>query len=253
MSGHSKWHNIKIKKGIADAKRGKVFTRHAKLIAIAAKEGGGDPMMNPQLRAAITNAKADNVPNANIDKAIKKGCGEDKEGMNFIETLYGGFGPCGTAFLIHSITDNKNRAIANIKTIMLKNGGNNADSSSIAWMFQRKGKISAKINGKSDEEAELAIIESGAEDFEKDGDEFIITTPHGSLMNIKEYLDKTGFDVLKSELSYLPKNFVNIEALEDAQQLLKLVDALEDDEDVSMVYTNAFIPEKILAQIHGPF
>lgn len=249
MSGHSKWHNIKIKKGVADSKRGKVFTRHAKLIAIAAKDGGGDPNMNPTLRAAIANAKADNVPNANIDKAIKKGCGEDKEGMNFTETMYGGFGPCGTAILIQSITDNKNRAVSGIKTILSRNGGNSAESSSIAWMFQRKGKILASINGKNDEEMDLMIIDSGAEDFEKNGSEFIITTSDTTLMNVREYLEKAGFNISKAELIYLPKNWVNVEKPEDAQQLLKIIDALEEDDDVSMVYTNGDIPEEILSQI----
>ena len=249
MSGHSKWHNIKEKKGVADAKRGKVFTRHAKLIAIVTREGGADPDMNPGLRAAIINAKADNVPNANIEKAIKRGSGEDKEGMNFTETMYGGFGPCGTAILIQSITDNKNRAVSNIKTILSKNGGTNTESSSIAWMFQRKGQISAKISGKSDEDAGLMIIDSGAEDFEKNGDEFVVTTPDMTFMNVKEYLEKAGFSVIKAELSYLPKNFVSVSDLRNAQKLLKIIDALEEDDDVSMVYTNGDFPDEIIAQI----
>lgn len=249
MSGHSKWHNIKVKKGAADAKRGKIFTRHAKLICIAASEGGGDPDMNPSLRVAIANAKADNVPNANIDKAIKKGIGADKQSARFEETMYGAFGPAGMAVLIQSISDNKNRAIASIKTVVSKNGGNNAESASIAWMFQRKGKICASINGKSEEEAELMIIDSGAEDLEKNGEEFIITTSDTSLMSVREYLEKAGFKILNAELTYLPKNWVNVDKLEDAQKVLKFIDVLEEDEDVSMVYTNCDIAEEILSQI----
>jgi len=249
MSGHSKWHNIKLKKGVADAKRGKVFTRHAKLIAIAAREGGGDPDMNPTLRTAISNAKADNVPNANIEKAIKKGAGGDKEAMDYTETMYGGLGPCGTAFLIQSISDNKNRAVANIKTIISKHGGNSAESASIAWMFQRKGQMFATINGKSDEDAELLIIDGGAEDFSKNGDEFEVITSDTTLMGVKDALEKAGFAVTKAELAYIPKNWIKIDNLEDAQKFLKLLDAIEEDEDVDSVYHNADVPEEILAQI----
>jgi YebC/PmpR family DNA-binding regulatory protein len=249
MSGHSKWHNIKLKKGLADSKRGKIFTRHAKLIAITAREGGGDPDMNPSLRTAISNAKADNVPNANIEKAIKKGAGGDKETMNFTETMYGALGPCGSAFLIQSISDNKNRAVSNIKTIISKNGGTSAESASIAWMFQRKGQMFATINGKSDEDAELMIIDSGADDFSKNEDEFEVITSDTSLMSVKEALEKAGFNVTKAELTYLPKNDVKIDTLEDAQRFLKLLDAIEEDEDVDCVYHNTDISEEILAQI----
>ncbi|MFA7685725.1 MAG: YebC/PmpR family DNA-binding transcriptional regulator [Candidatus Gracilibacteria bacterium] len=249
MSGHSKWHNIKVKKGAADVKRGKIFTRHAKLITIAASEGGGDPSMNPSLRMAIINAKADNVPNANIEKAVQKGSGEGKDGAKFEEIMYGAFGPCGVAILIQSITDNKNRAVASIKTIVSKNGGNHAETSSIAWMFQRKGKICVTINGKSEEESELMIIESGAEDLEKNGEEFIVTTSDTSLMNVRESLEKAGFKISNAELTHQPKNWMNVDKLEDAQKVLKFIDALEEDDDVSTVYTNCDIAEEILDQI----
>lgn len=249
MSGHSKWHNIKNKKGVADAKRGKIFTRHAKLICIAASEGGGDPDMNPSLRAAIANAKADNVPNVNIEKAVAKGAGGGKDSARFEETMYGAFGPCGIAVFIQSISDNKNRAVSSVKTIVSKNGGNSAETASIAWMFQRKGEIRASLTGKNDDEAELLIIDSGAEDFEKNEGEFIITTSDNDLMIVRDTLEKGGFKISNAELTYLPKNFVNIDNLEDAQKIMKFIDAIEEDDDISMVYTNCDISEEVLAKM----
>lgn len=249
MSGHSKWHSIKHKKGAADAKRGKIFTKHAKLIAIAARDGGGDPEMNPGLRSAIANAKSDNVPNANIEKAIKKGEGGDKEGISLSEVMYEGFGPAGVVVYVQVITDNKNRTVASVKTAFTKNGGNMGEAGSVGWMFEKKGLVIAKASGKDEDEAELEAIDAGAEDLERDGDNFEIYTDPSNLMKVRDNLEKAGFEIEKAEFDYRPKNPVKIENLEDANKVLKLMDALEDDDDVSNVYSNFDISEEIMEQV----
>lgn len=248
MSGHSKWHSIKHKKGAADAKRGKIFTKHAKLIAIAAR-GGADAEMNPTLRSAIINAKADNVPSANIDKAVKKGAGLDKDAEILEEITYEGFGPEGTAFLVEVITDNKNRALTNVKTIINKGGGNMAAAGSVSWKFDRKGLIMAKVEGKDAEEAELEIIDSGAEDLSIEDGVYEIVTDPSDLMIVREKLEKAGFQIEKAELSYLPKDSVKISDPNKALKVLNLVEALEDDEDVSMIHSDFDIPEEVLEKL----
>lgn len=248
MSGHSKWHSIKHKKGIADAKRGKIFTKHAKLIAIAAR-GGEDPEMNPGLRTAIENAKADNVPNANIDKAIKKGSGQDKDATVLEEVMYEGYGPCGTAILIEVITDNRNRSLTNVKTIVAKNGGNLGAAGSVAWMFKRKGVIMAKAPSLAPEEAELLAIDAGAEDLTFENGEFEIVTPDNLLMDVRDNLEKSGFVIGKAEISYLPKNPVKIDEVAKAEKVLKLLDALEDDDDVSRLHSNFDISKDVLKNL----
>ncbi len=249
MSGHSKWHSIKHKKGAADAKRGKIFTKHAKLIAIAARDGGDDPEMNPGLRSAIANAKADNVPNANIEKAVKKGSGDDKDGMNFEEIMYEGFGPAGTAMYVQVITDNRNRSVSNVKIAFTKNGGNMGEAGTVGWMFEKKGLILTKLGARDRDEAELQIIDAGAEDLEiEDGDIEVITSPT-ELMQVKDNLIESGFEIHKAELNYVPKTPVKVDNLEDARKVIKLVEALEDDEDVANVYSNFDIPMEILEKL----
>lgn len=249
MSGHSKWHSIKHKKGAADAKRGKVFTKHAKLIAIAARSGA-DPEMNPGLRSAIINAKADNVPNANIEKAVKKGSGEDKDAAVLVEAMYEAYGPEGTAILIEVITDNKNRAVTSVKTIVTKNGGNMGEAGSVSWMFDRKGLIIAKAPGFDIEEAELLAIDAGADDVNiLEGTTFEILTKDADLMKVRENLEKNGFAVEKAEISFIAKNTVKIDDPEKARRVLRLMDAIDEDEDVSNVYSNFDIPEEVMEQI----
>lgn len=248
MSGHSKWHSIKHKKGIADAKRGKIFTKHAKLIAIAAQKGG-EPETNPTLRTAIDNAKVDNMPAANIDRAIKKGTGEDKEGLQIFEVLYEGYGPAGTAILVESLTDNKNRTVSSIKTIFAKNGGNMAAAGSVAWMFDKKGVISMPVGGKNVEEIELDAIDAGADDFEiEEGDLQIYTDPT-QLAAVKQALQAKGYQIQSANLSYIAKNDVKIEKEGDATKVLKLMSALEEDEDVGDVYSNFDISESLLEKL----
>jgi YebC/PmpR family DNA-binding regulatory protein len=249
MSGHSKWHSIKHKKGAIDAKRGKIFTKHAKLIAIAARDGGGDPSMNPTLRTAIVNAKADNLPNTNIEKAIKKGEGGDKEGMNYSEVMYEGFGPCGTALFVHVITDNKNRSVGNVKNIFAKNGGNMGEAGSVGWMFEKKGQIFTNLKNKNRDDAELEIIDSGAEDISIEGENVEVKTSFADLSTVRENLEKMGYETEKAEVSFFPKNYVKIDNLEDAKKIVKLIDALEEDDDVTNVYCNFDVPDEVMEQI----
>jgi YebC/PmpR family DNA-binding regulatory protein len=249
MSGHSKWHSIKHKKGALDAKRGKIFTKHAKLITIAARDGGGDPDMNPSLRSAISNAKADNVPNINIEKAVAKGSGDGKDGVNLSEVMYEGFGPASTAIYVQVITDNKNRAVSNVKNVFTKNGGNMGEAGTVGWMFEKKGVITAKITDKNNDEAELLAIDAGADDLTIENGIFEIITSPSVLMKVRDNLENSGFKVEKAELDFIPKNPVKIDNLDDAKKVLRLVEALEDDEDVANVYSNFDIPEEILEQV----
>jgi YebC/PmpR family DNA-binding regulatory protein len=249
MSGHSKWHSIRFKKGIADAKRGKIFTKHAKLITIAARDGGGDPDMNPGLRTAIENAKAANMPNNNIDRAIKKGTGDGKDSIQILEVVYEGYGPGGTALMIQSLTENKNRTVANIKHLMTKNGGNMGETGSVGYLFDRKGVIVMNIDDKDPEEAELAAIDAGADDIEIDGGIFTVYTVPSDLMKVKENLTGAGFKVESANLAFVSKNTVKVDDEDLAKKVLKLVDALEDDEDVGEVYSNFDIDEEIMKLI----
>ena len=205
--------------------------------------------MNPGLRTAIVNAKADNVPNANIDKAIKKGSGSDKDGVSYEEIMYEGFGPVGTAIYIQVITDNKNRAVSSVKNALTKNGGNLGAAGTVGWMFERKGMIVAKAGGLDPEEAELIAIDAGAEDLEVDDGNFEITTDPTELMKIKDTLDNAGFSVERAELVFLPKDPVKLKSAEDAKRVLKLMDAIEDEEDVNEVYSNFDIPEEIMESL----
>ena len=250
MSGHSKWHNIRVKKGAADLKRGKVFTRHAKLIEIAAQKGG-DPVMNPSLRTAIDNAKADSVPNANIERAIKKGTGELK-GDRMEEVVYAGYGPANTALLIETLTDNQNRPLSNVKVALTKNGGSFAESSSVLWMFERKGVVSGQRTAgatKALEEIELELIDVGAEEFEADGDIVSVTTDMTNWTKVRDYLKSNGFDVQSAGLKYVPTQKADIKDAETAQKLMNLIDVIEEDDDVSEVHTNAEIDEGVMGQM----
>jgi YebC/PmpR family DNA-binding regulatory protein len=249
MSGHSKWHSIKHKKGAADAKRGKIFTMHAKLITIAAREGGGDPDMNPALRTAIDNAKADNVPNANIERAIKRGTGEDKEGADISEVMYEGYGPCGIALYIQAVTDNKNRTVASVKSILSKHGGNMGGAGSVAYLFHKKGLILIKAEPEKHEDIELTAIDSGAEDIKTEADSVEIYTDPKDLHNVKKKLEEAGFAIESAEITFIPENEVKIENENDARKVLKLMEALEEDDDVTNVYSNFDIPEELMEKI----
>ncbi|MBU1019322.1 MAG: YebC/PmpR family DNA-binding transcriptional regulator [Patescibacteria group bacterium] len=245
MSGHSKWASIKHKKGAIDAKRGKIFTKHAKLITIAAR-GGGDPDMNPSLRLAIDNAKSDNVPNANIDKAIKKGTGEDKSAAVMVEASYEGYGPAGVALYIQAITDNKNRTLPNIRNILAKGGGSLGELGCVAWMFEKKGLILARFGDMDVDEAELMAIEAGAADLSRDDDSMEVYTAVSDLSKVSSALKEAGFEVESQEIAFIPKDTVKVEDKETAGKILRLMDALDDDDDVTNVSSNFDIDEGLL-------
>lgn len=244
MARHSHWHQIRQKKGLTDAKRGKIFTRHAKLIALFASKGGGDPVMNPGLRMAIENARLDNMPKDNIDRAIKKGTGEGKEGMQFSEMAYEGFGPGGVAIMISVVTDNKNRTLQKIRLLFEKSGGSLGSSGSVSYLFEQKGVIRAK-GKKSREEDELKLIDLGAEDLSctdtDDGYEFSVFTPPHKISEVRKHIEEDGFQVLSAELSLEPKTLLSIPDKSVTKNILNLLEALEEDEDVSKVSTNADI------------
>ncbi len=249
MSGHSKWANIRVKKTAEDAKRGKVFTKHARLIEIAARSGSPDPATNASLRTAIENAREDNVPNANIERAIKKGSG-DLKGEQMAEEVYAAYGPGGAAFLIECLTDNKNRTLSNVRNIATKNGGNFADSSSVVWMFDRKGVITATVPaGKNVEEMELELIDFGAEDVDVSGDTLSVTTGAADWTKVRDFLKGNGFEVKDAGMKFLPNQKTDIKDLETAQKVMAFMEAIEEDDDVSEVHTNADIPESIAAQL----
>lgn len=249
MSGHSKWKTIKIKKGAADARRGKVFTVHARMIALAAK-AGGDPNMNPALRVALDRARADNVPNANIERAVKKGTGEDKEGASYEEITYEAFGPGGSAFLIDVITDNKNRALTNVRTLLGRNGGNIASAGSVSWKFAKKAFLLVDPKGKGADEAELTLIDCGAEDLKSAGDgKFEVYAASEKLSEVKKAMEGAGFSVEKDELVWQAKDELKVNDLEAARKIVNLADVLDEDEDVVRVSTNVDFEESLLAQL----
>ncbi len=242
MSGHSKWHNIRVKKTAADSARGKVFTRHAKLIEIAAQRGG-DASMNPSLRTAIDNAKADSVPNANIERAIKKGTGELK-GERMEEITYAAMGPAGTAYVIECLTDNKNRTLSNVRTAINKHGGAFTDSSSVLWMFARKGVVVAKPVEKSDahvsvEEMELELIDFGAEDIDLEEDTLTVTTDLANWTKVRDFLKSNSYEILSAGLQFVAAQKVAITDAAVAEKVADFMAAIEEDDDVSEVFTNA--------------
>lgn len=247
MSGHSKWSTIKHKKGAADAKRGKIFTKHAKLIEIAAREGGGsDLSMNAALKSAVDNAKADNVPNANIDRAIKKGSGELK-GEITVEVVYEAYAPGGTACVIECLTDNKNRTLGNVRSTIEKRGGKWAESGSVMFMFGRKGVVIAK--GTINEEMELELIDAGAEDIDTDGDTITVTSDGGSWPKVRDALKAAGCEIQEAGLKYVAAQNVAIEDVETARKVMEFMEAIEEDDDVSEVHMNADISDEIASQL----
>ena len=246
MSGHSKWATIKRKKGALDAKRGKTFTKWIKEITVAARNGGGDPAGNPRLRTAILGAKGVNMPADNIERAIKKGTGE-LEGESYQELTYEGYGPGGAAIFIEATTDNPNRTVAEIRHAFSRNGGNLGATNSVAWMFDRKGQIYLEA-GKSDEDATLeAALDAGAEDFAREGEQYLVTTAPATFHGVQETLKARGFAIESAELTMVPKNTVKVEGA-DAERILKLMEVLEELEDVSRVSSNFDIDAAQLAE-----
>jgi YebC/PmpR family DNA-binding regulatory protein len=251
MSGHSKWHSIKHKKGAADAKRGKVFTKHANLITIATRQGGGDVDMNPSLRLAIDNAKKANVPNDNIERAMKRGTGELKGANEISEELYEGYGPGGVAILVECLTDNKNRTLTNLSTIFNKKGGALGKSGSVAYLFERKGVIVLNAEDPQKDEVELAAIDAGADDIESEGDLITVYSASNAVTDVVSALKKAGFEPENAEVQLMPGNTVVIDDEVTAKKILNLIDDLEEDPDVSNVASNFDITEVLMDRLQG--
>ncbi|MGM0427476.1 MAG: YebC/PmpR family DNA-binding transcriptional regulator [Thermodesulfobacteriota bacterium] len=244
MSGHSKWSSIKHKKGAADAKRGKIFTKLIKEITVAARMGGGDPDGNPRLRTAIAAAKAENMPKENIDRAVKKGTGE-LEGVSYEETNYEGYGPGGVAVLIECLTDNKNRTVADVKHLFERYGGNLGEPGCVAWMFEKKGLIVLDKDKVNEDELINLALEAGAEDVTEEETEFEVTVTPQDFEAVKKALDDANLPYTVAEISMIPQNVVKLEG-KKAQQMLTLTQALEDHDDVSHVYANFDIPDEVM-------
>jgi YebC/PmpR family DNA-binding regulatory protein len=248
MSGHSKWHSIKHKKAATDKERGKVFGKHAKLIAVAARKGG-DPGMNPSLRTAIDNARAENMPFDNIDRAVKKGSGDSKNAVQFDEVIYEAYGPGGVAMMIETLTDNRNRTVANVKIIVSKKGGNMGASGSVSYLFKKVGLIEIIPGQKSSDEIELTAIDSGADDIKAGDDMIEVYTDPQNLMQVKKKLEDGGIKAARARLTYVAQTETAIKDTETAKKLLDLVEALEEDEDVTCVYSNEVIAPEVLEKI----
>ena len=237
MSGHNKWASIKHKKAIVDAKRGKVFTKIIREITMGARMGGSDPATNPRLRTAIQAAKDANMPADNIERAIKKGAGE-LEGVTYEELTYEGYGPQGVAILVQTVTDNKNRSSAEIRSIFTKQNGTMAGAGSVAWMFDRKGLIILKKEGVDLDEAELAAIDGGAEDVQREDETLEIYTQPTDLNAVATKLKAAGFEIEKAELILIPNQIVKIDDEETAKKIMEFMEALDDDQDVSELTSN---------------
>ncbi|HZH30761.1 MAG TPA: YebC/PmpR family DNA-binding transcriptional regulator [Pyrinomonadaceae bacterium] len=241
MSGHSKWHTIKHKKGALDAKRGKLFTKLIKELTVAARTGGGDPEANARLRKAVSDAKAGNMPNDTIARAIRRGTGEE-EGVNYDEITYEGIGPGGVAIIVDAMTDNRNRTVAEIRHAFSKYGGNMGVSGSQSWNFEKKGYIVIEKAAKSEDELFEIVTEAGAEDLRDDEDNFEIITAPENFEAVHEAVKKAGIEPQVAEVEMLPKSYVKLEGA-DARQMLKLMEILEDHDDVQKVSANFDIDE----------
>jgi len=248
VSGHSKWSTIKRKKGAVDAKRGKIFTRLIKEITVAARMGGGDPDGNPRLRSAIASAKTENMPKDNIERAIKKGTGE-LEGAVYEEITYEGYGPGGVAILVDCMTDNKNRTVADIRHYFSKSGGNLGESGCVSWMFDRKGTIWVDKETIDEEELMDKALEAGATDVFEEDNVFQVQTEPDDFQTVRENLEADGVQFLEASVAMVPKNTVDITDEKTARQILKLLENLEDHDDVQNVYANFDIPDEIMESI----
>ena len=246
MSGHSKWSTIKRKKGAIDAKKGKIFTKIIKEIIIAAKEGGGDPESNARLRLAVQNAKGANMPKDNIDRAIKKAVGADAE--SFIETSFEGYASGGIAVFVECLTDNNNRTVASVRSAFNKHGGNLGTNGSLTFLFERKGVFSIKNEGLNIEEVELEMIDAGASDFEVDGDILTVTCAKEDFGSVNRKLNELGIEPAEAGLKRIPNDTKKLD-VDSAKKVLKLIDALEDDDDIQFVYHNLEMTDELAAEL----
>lgn len=248
MSGHSKWSTIKRKKGAVDAKRGKVFTKIIKEITLAARLGGGDPEGNPRLRQAVLAAKAENMPKDNIEKAIKKGTGELEGAAAFEETVYEGYGPGGVAIMVEVVTDNKNRTVSEIRHILSKHGGNLGENGCVSWMFEKKGSIVFDKEDASEDTLMELVLESGAEDMVEQESEYEVITDPASFETVKAAIDEAGLKYTMAEVGMIPQTTVKLDE-QLAAQVLKVMEKLDDNDDVQHVYANFDIPDDIMERL----
>lgn len=247
MSGHSKWATIKRKKGAADAKRGQAFTKLIKAITVAAKMGGGDINGNARLRKAVDDAKAQSMPQDNINRAIKKGTGE-LEGVNYEDILYEAYGPAGVAIMIEALTDNKNRTVSELRNILGKQGGNLGESGSVAWVFQKKGSFTFDKSKVTEDKLMEIALEAGAEDVKEEGDEFTVLCDPAAHEAVKAAFDKAVIAYTSSDLGLIPQNSIKLEGA-NAEKMLRLMEAIEEHDDVQKVYANFDIPDEVMEKM----
>ena len=248
MSGHSKWSSIKHKKGAADAKRGKLFSKLSRAIIVAAKEGGPDPAGNLALQNAIEKARSYSMPKDNIERAIARGSGADADAAAFETIVYEGYGPSGVAVLVEALTDNRNRTASEVRHLFAKNDGNLGETGGVAWLFERRGVV--LVDGSADEdELMLAAADGGADDVERDGTSFQVTASAENLAAVRSALEQAGFPIDSAELTMIPKTTVAVTEQASAKKVLRLVDALEENDDVQDVYSNFDIPERLLEEV----
>ncbi|HZJ02360.1 MAG TPA: YebC/PmpR family DNA-binding transcriptional regulator [Thermoleophilia bacterium] len=250
MSGHSKWAGIKHKKALVDAKRGKEFGKFSRAITVAAREGGGDPEHNAALATAIQKAKDANMPNDNIDRAVKKGTGESADAAAYMHLTYEGYGPNGVAVYVMVLTDNKNRSAADVRHIFDRSGGNLGTDGSVSWMFERKGVVYVDAAGRDEDEVMMVAIEAGAEDMIVDGDSLEIRTEPFDFMAVRHALEAAGIPVASAQLTMIPKNTVALDEA-DAKKTFRLLDALEDNDDVQEVFANFDITDEVMEALAG--
>jgi YebC/PmpR family DNA-binding regulatory protein len=242
MSGHSKWHSIKHKKGAADARRGKIFTRIIKELTVAARAGGGDPDMNPRLRTIIAEAKAANMPAENIKRAIRRGTGEEP-GVSYDEVMYEGYGPGGVAVMIDTLTDNKNRTVGELRHLLSKHGGNLGEANSVAWMFDKKGYIVVEKTKVDEDTLMSKALDAGADDLRDDGDNWEVLSAPEAFPAVKQAIEGLGIEAAAAEVAMVPQNYVKLEG-RPAQQMVKLLEVLDDHDDVRHVWSNMDIEEQ---------
>jgi YebC/PmpR family DNA-binding regulatory protein len=251
VSGHSKWSSIKHKKGAADAKRGKLFSKLTRAIIVAAREGGGDPSANLALQNAIEKARSYSMPKDNIDRAIAKGSGADSDTSTFETVVYEGYGPSGVAVIVEALTDNRNRTAGEVRHTFSKNDGNLGGSGAVAWLFERQGIVIVDADGVDEDELMLAAAEGGAEDVALDGKTFTVSCDATNLSAVRAAIEEAGFTVDSAELTMVPKTTVEVADEHEAKKILRLMDQLEDNDDVQDVYANFDIPERVLEAVAG--
>ena len=251
MSGHSKWSSIKHKKGAADAKRGKLFTKLSRAIIVAAKEGGPDPGGNLALQNAIEKAKSYSMPKDTIERAIARGAGTDADAAAYETVIYEGYGPDGVAVLVEALTDNRNRTASDVRHVFTKNGGNLGTTGAVAWLFERRGVVLVDADGADEDELMLAAAEGGADDLDLDGDVFQVSSPPETLTAVREAIEGAGFTVQSAGLSMVPKTTVEVAEESSAKKVVRLIEALEENDDVQDVWANFDIPEQVLEAVAG--